>query len=363
MTPPSLAWLQALDKPHQVTAWTTADWQRVLRLARRLRLMGVLAEGVTAAGLASSLPVPVQRHVLSELRQARWRRVALRWTIERVGSVLAAVPGPRVLLKGAAYDVLDLPFARGRLAGDLDILVPREQLAAAQSRLLAEGWAEPDLDEHDRRYYHQFSHEVPPMTHSQHAIELDLHHNILPPVGRARVDAALLLARLQPSPWPGWSVLAPEDLVLHSAAHLFLDSEPQERLRDLVDMHGLLRHFGQRPDFWAALPARAAELGLQDPLALALHFTTTWLGLEVPAPVLRACPPPGGLWVRLLERVLMPQEPDALPARGRDFAAMALLVRYHRRRMPLRLLVPHLWHKLRTRRSLPDDPVPPAERR
>jgi hypothetical protein len=30
---------------------------------------------------------------------------------------------------------------------------------------------------------------------------------------------------------------------------------------------------------------------------------------------------------------------------------MVLLARYHRQRMPLRLLLPHLWHKLRAGRG------------
>ena len=34
------------------------------------------------------------------------------------------------------------------------------------------------------------------------------------------------------------------------------------------------------------------------------------------------------------------------PPLTQDLAAMLLLARYHRQRMPLPLLVPHLWHKL-----------------
>jgi Uncharacterised nucleotidyltransferase len=363
MTPPSLDWLQALREPERACTWTLADWQRVLRLARRLRLMGRLAHGLRSAGLTHQLPVPVQRHVESEWRQARWRQTALRWTVERVGAVLAGTPYPRLLLKGAAYESLALDFSRGRLAGDLDILVPRAHLAEAQQRLIDAGWSEPRLDAHDQQYYHAYSHEVPPMTHPQHAFELDLHHNILPPVGQVKVDADVLLARAQASHWTGWQLLSPVDMVLHSAAHLFLDGEPQERLRDLVDMDGMLRCFGTRPGFWDELPARARELGLMEPLSLALHFTTRWLGLQVPAQVLVACTVPRGPWVHLLEKVLMPIEPDALPARGQDLAALALLVRYHRRRMPLSLLVPHLWHKVRRPRIAPEDPAPPADRR
>jgi hypothetical protein len=118
-----------------------------------------------------------------------------------------------------------------------------------------------ELDAHDQRYYREWSHEVPPMQHPVHAVELDLHHNILPPVARTTVDADRLLQRLRPSRWAPWSVFDPADQMLHSAAHLFLDAEPRDRVRDLVDLDGLGRHFGQhdgRVDdaFWSG-PGRS----------------------------------------------------------------------------------------------------------
>jgi hypothetical protein len=35
-------------------------------------------------------------------------------------------------------------------------------------------------------------------------------------------------------------------------------------------------------------------------------------------------------------------------------AAQWLLLRHHLNRMPLRLLVPHLWHKMQTRKRITD---------
>jgi len=62
----------------------------------------------------------------------------------------------------------------------------------------------------------------------------------------------------------------------------------------------------------------------------------------------------------LLGSALMPTEPDDSPSLRQGVAAIALLARYHRQRMPLRLLVPHLWHKLRTARHAADDVVDSA---
>jgi hypothetical protein len=365
---PRLAWLLALREPQCALRWPLSEWEYVVRLSRRLRLLGRLAASVEAAGLTDHVPVVVRRHLVSEQRISAWRTSAMIWALQRIGSTLGHQVRPCVLLKGAAYIGQDLPIAAGRLPSDVDILVPTTRLNDAQARLVAAGWQELELDVHDQRYYREWSHEVPPMRHPMHRIELDLHHNILPPVARTHVDPDLLLARLQPSKWAAWQVLHPVDQVLHSAAHLFLDSEMRDRLRDLVDMDGLFRHFGSRPGFWSELPERAQVLGLAEPLSLACHFCVHWLATPIPADLLQSIAAIGPSRLRrasllpLLEAVLMPTAPDDSPPLGQDLAAIVLLARYHRQRMPLRLLVPHLWHKLRAGRAPGSDETANAAR-
>lgn len=364
-----LSWLRALREPRQALAWDLAEWERIVRLSRRLRLLGRMAESIIDAGLIGEVPAQAARHLSAERRYARWRTAALVWVLERLPAMIGDVDYPLVLLKGAAYIGQALPIAHGRLPSDADILVPRAHLAHAQERLMRAGWTEEDLDEHDRRFYREWSHEVPPMRHPLHGVELDLHHNILPPVAHASVDAGLLLARLQPSIWPRWQVLHPTDQVLHSAAHLFHDSEARDRLRDLVDLDGLLRCFGQAPEFWDDLIERAGRLGLTEPLALACHFTESWLQTPIPQAAQRRIQTVGPprhhrVWLHaLLSSVLTPTEPDASPSLGQDLAAQILLLRYQYRRLPLRLLVPHLFHKLRKSKAIAAPEIAAPERR
>jgi hypothetical protein len=355
--PPQLAWVQAIRLPQQAMDWQLHEWERIVRLARRLRLLGRLAESIMAADLLDHVPPQPRRHLIAEHRLSRWRTAAMEWALKRVAAMLGDAPYPRVLLKGAAYLGQNLPIAAGRLPSDLDILVPRAYLPDAQARLTQAGWSEYELDEHDRRYYYEWSHEVPPMTHPLLGIELDLHHNILPPVARTHVDADALLERLLPSKWTPWNVLDPRDQVLHSAAHLFLDSVARDRFRDLVDLDGLFRHFSAVPGFWPELPERALTLGLAEPLALACHFCSSWLGTPIPTNTLESVVAigPGRLrrsWLLpLLGQVLMPAEPEGGPALAQGLAAAVLVSRYHRQRLPLRLLVPHLWHRLHAQPS------------
>jgi hypothetical protein len=348
-----LAWLHALRQPEIALSWSLNQWERAVRLARQQRLLARLAECITGAGLIDRVPPQASRHLIAEQRLSRWRTAAVLWTLERVASILGDTPYPRVLLKGGAYIGQDLPIAAGRLPSDLDILVPQAHVPDVQARLAQGGWKEVALDEHDRRYYYEWSHEVPPMTHPLFALELDLHHNILPPVARTHVDANALLERLRPSKWPSWQVLDPLDQVLHSAAHLFHDSEARDRIRDLVDLDSLLRHFGAEQGFISQLPERAQALGLEESLALACHFCVGWFGTPIPADVRERIESigPGRLrraWLLpLLATALMPTEPDDTSSLSQQVADMLLLARYHRQRMPLRLLMPHLWHKAR----------------
>jgi hypothetical protein len=359
---PALAWVQALRNPQLALAWTLPEWERVVRLARRLRLLARLAEMLAAAALMEQVPPQVRRHLVSEQRLSAWRIQSARWVMQRVSETVGETAYPWILLKGGAYMAQGLPIAAGRMPADVDIMVPREHLSDALKRLSDSGWVSAELDAHDRRYYEEWGHEVPPMTHPLHTIELDLHHNILPPVARTNVDASLLLQRLRPSGMKGWWVLDPVDQLLHSAAHLFHDSEPRDRLRDLVDIDGLVAMHAADSMFWPQTAARAIELGLTESLALACSFSHRYCGTSVPqaelAGVMRAgLPAARRLWLLpLLERLMLPLEPDRPTSWPVEFAAFVFLARYQLQRLPVRHLVPHVWHKMAGRKGQELDP-------
>jgi Uncharacterised nucleotidyltransferase len=351
--PDGLGWLHAFVDPTVVVDWSLRDWDRVVRLARRHRLLARLDARIEQAGLADGVPPDVRKHLLGARRLSQARTRAMLWAIERLPGMLDNPAYPLVLLKGAAYLGQGLPIADGRLPSDLDILLPKQKLPEVRFRLKVAGWHEPPLDDHDQRYYLEWSHELPPMQHNRHAIELDVHHNILPPRAGKMVDAALLFADLRPSQWPDWQVIAPVDQVLHSASHLFFDAEPRDRVRDLVDLDGLFRYFGVGSAFWVDLPRRAEALGLLEPLALACHFTQRWFDTPIPADLQATLARlgPGRIkqyaLVALMGAVLMPGAVDRPDGIEKRLAATTALARYHAHRLPWRVLLPHLWRKWR----------------
>lgn len=339
MNPHFARLLAALRDVHSVTRLDDADWDALLRHARAAGLLSRLAVDAQAAGLWHTLPPRVQRHMQSALAIADRQARAVRWEVHKIQGAFAGAAFPVVLLKGAAYVMADLPAARGRLFGDIDLLVPRAHLAEAETRLQFHGWHGDRRNAYDQRYYREWMHEIPPVTHITRGSTLDLHHNILPPTARLKPRAELLLEAIVPLPeLPGLYRLGDADLVLHSATHLFHEGEWGSGLRDLSDLHLLLAQFRSQPGFAAQLEQRARHLHLLRPLHLALHFVARLLDGTLPAPPLSAFDR------HLFRRGFAQAHPQLRPPASA--AALAYLyVRSHWLRMPLRLLLPHLWYK------------------
>jgi hypothetical protein len=309
--------------------------------------LGVLAARVAAAVSFDALPLVARRHLVAGQIEARFRRQKTLFLLATIAPYLGSPEGPRVLLKGAAYLAQGLPMAEGRLPADVDLMVPRVALNQIERALLAAGWQFEKPDPYDQHYYRAWSHELPPMRCAGQALELDLHHTILPPLGRVKVDTDALFAAAVPILGSPFSVLCPADQVLHAAAHLFQDSDCTSRLRDLVDIDALVRtHANADPGFWPTLFERAHLHRLGRPLWYALAFTRAWLGTPTPeaaAAIASFCPPwPARTALCILAtRTLPPVDPDAEPRRWDRLASWLLVARAAWLRVPPWLLA---WH-------------------
>ena len=349
--------LSPLWRTAQGPTLTPAGWTLLLGQARVARVLARLATKAADEGWLAGVPEGPRRYLEGALPAAERQRQSVRWEIDRLRVALAGLPGPVVLLKGAAYVAAGLPPARGRMFGDIDFMVPRAQLAAVEAHLLAGGWAHERLDPYDERYYRDWMHELPPFKHVWRHTWLDVHHTITPPTSRYAVDGAALMAEVVPLPGlPGFATLSPRDMVLHSAVHLLLDGELPHGLRDLLDLDDLLRHFGADPAFWPSLVERALALGLAPLLSLALAQLERLFGSR-PPPAAEAAvarlPPPQATTNRLLAAALRPHHPSCSDASVQR-ARRLLYLRAHALRMPLAQVLPHLARKawMRTRARL-----------
>jgi hypothetical protein len=254
------------------------DWNAVIAAARAESLIGSLAWRLEGR----ELPKPVERVMQGARREAEHVRVRAWWAAEMARRALAPLGIPVVLLKGTAYAAADLSAGQGRSIGDLDILVPRNSLEAAQQALLAAGWEWVKPDPYDDQYYRQWMHELPPLIHRERDRMIDVHHTILPLTARRRPDAAAMIEASEKLD-DGLRILAPADMVIHSAAHLFADGDLAGGLRNLWDIHCLLSDFAPRdPDFWPVLEQRAEHHELSSAVHRAARLADDLYGTAIP---------------------------------------------------------------------------------
>ena len=342
----------ALVRVESVRDLGQAQWDVLVRVARRARLLGTLAWRIRdQANLWRSIPEPVRGHLTASIHFTAWRNQALKVLIAELRQTLPAST-EIVLLKGGGYLAQGLPFARGRMPGDLDVLLPREALDPASEILRANGWSSGKLSAYDLRYYREWSHELPPLRNERHVFELDLHHAIAPVTSRVRPETALLLERSRALETGvqggcGLRVLHPLDQIVHSAVHLFQDTELDERLRDLVDLDGLIRYHVTSDAGWGALRERARQLGAGALLETACRYCTLWLETPIPESMRHGLRSPWQVaaldWI--VTRTLLPALPQDSGRLDLRVAHTLARVRYHRMRMPPPLLIRHVFGK------------------
>lgn len=343
--------LKTLNAPEDMSSLSLSSWDVLIRQARAAGLLANLSISAEKLGILDAIPERPRNHLISARILTDKHKRDVKWEVRCILEALERLNVPVTLLKGAAYLMSDYTIADGRFFSDVDILVPKSSIDEVEATLRIKGWLLCAHDEYDQRYYRKWMHELPPLRHGVRNTTLDVHHNILPETARLHPDPEKLLSSaVVNNQYEKLYVLSPEDMVLHSATHLFHDGELEHGLRDLVDLDGLFRHFSQQKGFWAKLELRAVEMDLTRPLYYALRYCNELLQTPVPATVfagLGSSRPPfliAGFMDALFSRALAPVHASCSD-RFTKTARLLLFIRAHYLRMPLHLLIPHLFHK------------------
>ncbi|MDH4106818.1 MAG: nucleotidyltransferase family protein [Gammaproteobacteria bacterium] len=327
-----------------------------LRLARRAKLLGYLGARLFDQPGYAKLPFAARDQLESALAVAHARARIARWEMNRIARALSDIDVPLVALKGCAYLLKNLPNVPGRNFADVDLLVPEQDLARVESALVQRGWRGAPLSAHDQKFYRLWTHEIPPLVHTDREVEVDIHFRILPRRGRLTPPAEPLLESAQPVDGSPFKVLSDVDMVLHAMAHLMVSDDLADSLRDLVDVH-LLFGFFARADatFWKRFCDRAGALGLVHPAWYSLRYCQGWLGTELPAAAEEALtgfrPNPAArvLMDLLVPEALFPSDPDR-QALKTAMCRWLLAARASWIRLPPHLWIWHTGHKV-TRQS------------
>lgn len=339
----------SFNNPDGLTELNLTEWDLLVRQARQADLLARLFSLLDERGLLEQIPEQPRRHLEWAHTITQRHTLSVQWEVSLIRKALATIGAPVILLKGAGYVMAGLPAARGRLFSDIDIMVPKERLNEVEAALMLHGWATTHHDAYDQHYYRAWMHELPPMQHIKRLTVIDVHHAILPETASIHPDSKKLLAsavRLEAC--DDLMVLAPADMILHSATHLFHGGEFEHGLRDLTDIDSLLRHFGSRACFWPELIERARELTLTRPLFYALHYAIRLLHTPVPPEIMTTIAQPNHAVLALMDglfsRALLPAHHSCADWLT-STAHRLLYVRANWQRMPPLLLARHLFHK------------------
>ncbi len=339
----------ALTTPEALLSWKLPTLDLLIRQCRRANLLPRLAVVLADRGLLERIPPQARAHLRAAAHTPQRQDKAVRRETRQILAALAATGTKLVLLKGAAYVMEGMAAARGRVFADIDLLVPRAALPEVEAALMMHGWMTTHHNAYDQRYYRRWMHELPPLKHALRESVLDVHHAILPETSRLRFSAEPLFEAARPLPgWESLRVLAPADMVLHSAVHLF-SGEFEHGLRDLADLDSLLREFASL-QFWLDLTARADALGLGRPLYYAMTQLSSCFATPIPREVVehmeryRPSQAVDALMRAMHARLFRPGSPGR-PRTGKTLARQGAFVHAHWLKMPVALLLYHSIYK------------------
>lgn len=354
--------LSILSGESTVSSLDAAESSLMLAEARACGVLGRLAYAAqTTETEFFSLPERLKSSLQAARIQAEGFQTDVWRELAHIKEALSELQTPVIVLKGASYVLQGLPAANGRMFSDIDILVEKSLVPSAEAALMKSGWSTGKLNAYDHRYYREWSHEIPPMTHLRRGTSIDLHHSLVMPTCRIRVDSHRMVADAIPAiardgvaPSGSnefWWRLCDEDMILHAASHLILNSEFDRGLRDLWDIDLLYRHFSTTTvNFPNRLLIRAGQLGLDEILGQALRLSRTIFRTPC-LPSLHG--PDSGFFTSVLARAATTRHPETRP-RGQALADWALMLREMYLRLPNQLLLIHLLHKARQVLSSPE---------
>ncbi|AEP30616.1 nucleotidyltransferase family protein [Brumicola nitratireducens] len=345
--------ISLLSTPDKLKTLSDAQWQQVLKEANASQLVGRLKYLCDVESVTPS--ARVIWHLDSAYKIAQKQRKQAEREFYELAKALHGLNTSTIFLKGAAYITKNLPCSNGRTFSDIDILVKKFDLQKIEQTLKFSNWIQTKIEDYDEEYYRTWMHEIPPLTHVHRGTVLDVHHNILPPTNADSPEASKFHTEIVTVEHVGSvNTLSDIDLLIHTAVHLFTESEFHHGLRDMSDIHLLLQHFQQeynaneKKHFLAKLVARSNELGLYNYVRLALRYSYLLFNTNLDnfdTESLRCNSKlMGAVQDFCFISVFQPNHSSC-----RDWktpvAQFILYWRGHLLRMPLRLLIPHLIKK------------------
>lgn len=246
------------------------EWARLVKEARRHRLLGSLLGAVDAAIVQATED---QRASLVQLvKQHVQFCLGIEHCLIGAVEVLSGNGIESYALKGIATAHLDYPDPSMREFNDADLLIPPRHMSAAISALERSGFHR-DLPPRSKSWDQQYAKDITLLSESN--VEIDVHRTLAPGAFGFWVDQATLVAAPERFELGGVQLVAlsPAARVLHAALGLTV-SESSQRLAHVVDFALAARHVAKPSEIDDLAAAMRCELILEE----AHDTVTTVLG-------------------------------------------------------------------------------------
>lgn len=286
------------------------SFREPLVLAAKQHGLAALLYAALADVDISDLDAPFQ-----ELRDTYLRsRMAARLGYDALGELLEAFARRKIavlVLKGAALSPLLYPEPGLRTFGDIDLLIRRDDLAAAQQ--IMEGAGYRILSERHEGFSEQFLKSLNYVHGERVGLAVELHWHLFVPVYYRRRLAPELFWEHPMACAPGTRnmfTLAPTPQLLYLCAHARLN-HTRLRLIWLYDIALLLERYGGEID-WDEFVRVAQALELAPAAAQILEWATEWWGTAVPdEPLALLRGTPSRTAARLVYALVTSPQPEA----------------------------------------------------
>ena len=341
--------IPAIVKKHicqlEVEGLSQAQWYQLFRVLRHKSLAASFYFRLIREGKENAIPQKLQAAFLSAVTFSEAQKRQVNVQLKKLCHLFSESEIEFVMLKGAAYVASDTVNCAGRLMSDIDICVRKHDLPRVEYALKQAAWQVKTLDDHDEKYYREWSHELPPYSHPYDGVSLDVHYTLFPPVSNKtiNIDALFSDARVTPS---GVMSPSPEWLVFHSAIHLIANEDVENGLRDLIDIYLLLTESSEAIDV-PALASLFAAHGFTTELFLLQQLLEDYFDYKLPIEatshkLTRSLLYRIRLWA--ICRAVCP-ESDFVPNSTFTLARFVNYVIGYSQKMPLGLLIKHLLYK------------------
>lgn len=265
-----------------------ADWGALYDLALKQRVIAFLYHRLKAQSLLDAAPEDIRQSLLNMHRQNAVRNMRLYHEFRQIAGALQAASIPLIVLKGAYLAEAVYQNIALRQMGDMDLLVPKEDLAAASEIVVQMGYQpeRPFSLDWDPTFKHL------PRFVNPNVGSVELHWNITPRNEPYSIAPAEFWEHSQETRIADIPVraLSFEDVLLVLCEHNSYGHQFNFGLRPYVDIGMAIGFFDGKLD-WDAIADRAARWNWSKGVYLTLELARELVGARIPDDVLAKLKP------------------------------------------------------------------------